>query len=283
MSEKLLTIGMATYDDYDGVYFTIQALRMFHLNHLWNKVEIIIIDNNPDSKHGKAVKDFTKFFYKNCQYIPYKDKKSTSIRDEIFKYAKGKYTICVDCHVLFQPNAIDNLLKYYEQNPETNDLIQGPLWNDDLVNLSTHFDTVWGGQMYGAWAKDEKNFEIGQPFEIPMMGLGVFSCRTESWPGFNKNFKSFGGEEWYIHEKFRKRGNKCICLPTFGWVHRFNRPNGIPYPNILIDRIYNYFLGALENYENDNHPFFTEVIEHFKEKKSKEEMLEILKLAKESL
>jgi hypothetical protein len=30
MNNKLLTIGMATYDDYDGVYFTLQSLRMYH-------------------------------------------------------------------------------------------------------------------------------------------------------------------------------------------------------------------------------------------------------------
>ncbi len=27
---KLLTIGMSVYDDFDGVYFTMQALRMYH-------------------------------------------------------------------------------------------------------------------------------------------------------------------------------------------------------------------------------------------------------------
>ena len=25
-----LTVGMTTYDDYDGVYFTLQALRLYH-------------------------------------------------------------------------------------------------------------------------------------------------------------------------------------------------------------------------------------------------------------
>jgi hypothetical protein len=283
MGDKLLTIGIATYDDYDGVYFTIQALRMFHLSHLWDKVEIIIIDNNPESKHGKAVKDFTQFFRQNCKYIAFQDKKSTSVRDEIFKHARGKYTICADCHVLFQPKAIDNLLKYYEKNPETNDLIQGPLWNDDLKHLSTHFEPIWKNEMYGYWKEDKENFEKGEAFEIPMMGLGVFSCRTLAWPGFNKNFKSFGGEEWYIHEKFRKRGDKCLCLPSFGWVHRFVRPNGIPYPNNLDDRIHNYIVGALENYGDEDHLFFQELIEHFKEKKTKEEILEMIYLIKKSL
>src|SRR5262245_29501083 len=27
---KKLTVGMATYDDYDGVYFTLQAIRLYH-------------------------------------------------------------------------------------------------------------------------------------------------------------------------------------------------------------------------------------------------------------
>jgi len=282
MSEKLLTIGMATYDDYDGIYFTIQALRMFHLKGREKDVELIIIDNNPTSKHGTAVEKFLKLFTK-AKYIPFDEKKSTSVREEIFKHASGKYTLCTDCHVLFQPNAIDNLLKYYEQNPETNDLIQGPLWNDDLVNLSTHFDAVWKTDMYGFWKYDKDNYQKGQPFEIPMMGLGVFSCRTKAWLGFNKNFRTFGGEEWYIHEKFRKNGAKCICLPNFGWVHRFARPNGVPYPNILKDRIFNYLIGALENYEDENHPFIKQIIENFKQKVPEEKILEILKEAKNEL
>ncbi len=56
--EKLLTIGMATYDDYDGVYFTIQALRMYHPICQIDEVEFVVIDNNPDGKHGKDVKKF---------------------------------------------------------------------------------------------------------------------------------------------------------------------------------------------------------------------------------
>ena len=39
----------------------------------------------------------------------------------------------------------------------------------------------------------------GEPFEIPMQGLGMFSCRKEAWLGFNPLFNGFGGEEGYIH------------------------------------------------------------------------------------
>ena len=44
--EKTLTIGMATYDDYDGVYFTVQALRLYH-REVARDVAILVLDNNP--------------------------------------------------------------------------------------------------------------------------------------------------------------------------------------------------------------------------------------------
>ena len=43
---RRLTIGMATYDDYDGVYFTIQSIR-FHNPELDGQLEFVVIDNNP--------------------------------------------------------------------------------------------------------------------------------------------------------------------------------------------------------------------------------------------
>jgi hypothetical protein len=59
--------------------------------------------------------------------------------------------------------------------------------------------------------------------------MGVFSCRKGAWPGFNPMFRGFGGEEGYIHEKFRQAGGRCLCLPWLRWTHRFGRPAGIGY------------------------------------------------------
>lgn len=263
MSEKLLTIGMSTYDDYDGVYFTIQALKLYQLEGIENDVEIIVIDNNPDSNHGKEVKNFVENWAKG-KYIPYNERQSSFIKYDIFKYASGRYTIGLDCHVLLQPNAVKNLLDYYKENPDTQDLIQGPLLYDDLKNTSTHFDPIWRGNMYGIWATNKDGLIANKPFQIPMMGMGAYSCRTAAWPKINENFKGFGGEEGYIHEKFKQSGGKCICLPNFKWVHRFGRPNGVPFKNILEDRLFNYFIGWLEILKDDNHPFFQGVINEFK-------------------
>ena len=46
---------------------------------------------------------------------------------------------------------------------------------DDLENISTHFDPIWRGQMWGIWGSDERGKDPdGEPFEIPMQGLGAF-------------------------------------------------------------------------------------------------------------
>ncbi len=62
------------------------------------------------------------------------------------------------------------------------------------------------------------------------------------WPGFNPAFHGFGGEEGYIHEKFRQAGGWSLCLPWLRWVHRFNRPSGVPYPLYIEDKLRNYIL-----------------------------------------
>jgi hypothetical protein len=262
MSEKLLTIGMATYDDYDGVYFSIQALRLYQLAGIENDVEIIVIDNNPEGKHGKEVKKFVEGWAKG-KYIPCNERQSSFVKYDIFKYASGKYTLGIDCHVLFQQNAIKNLLEYFSKNPDSKDLIQGPILYDDLKNISTHFEPVWRGNMHGIWATNKEALVRDEPFEIPMMGMGAYSCRTKAWPEINKNFIGFGGEEGYIHEKFRLAGGKCICLPNFKWLHRFGRPNGVPFKNTIEDRIRNYLLGWYEIYRDDTHPSIVEMHDYF--------------------
>ncbi|HEV2310466.1 MAG TPA: hypothetical protein VGU73_08075, partial [Acidimicrobiia bacterium] len=43
---RTLCIGMATYDDYDGVYFSVQALRLYHPE-VMDRVSILVLDNHP--------------------------------------------------------------------------------------------------------------------------------------------------------------------------------------------------------------------------------------------
>lgn len=279
---KLLTIGMATYDDYDGVYFTIQALRMYHDICETDKVEFVVIDNNPDSKHGNETKQLIENkLNKTGKYIPITNRKTTAIRNEVFKNASGEFTICMDPHVLLYKNSINALLNYYKDESTHKNIVSGPLLYDDMKHISTHFDPVWRGHMYGTWGTNNNAYTDNTPFEIPMQGLGCFSCKTDKWLGFNENFTGFGGEEGYIHEKFRQAGGKAVCLPEFKWMHRFGRPNGVPYKLTLEDRVYNYFIGWLELYKDPEHQKINDIYNHFKNELPPKRIDSIFEKAKE--
>ena len=149
--------------------------------------------------------------------------------------------------VLFAPGAIRSLKEYYREHPDCPDLLQGPVVYDDLEMISTHFEPVWRGEMWGIWETDPRGQDPeGEPFEIPMQGMGVFSCRKGAWPGFNPMFRGFGWEEGYIHEKFRRAGGRCLCLPWLRWTHRFGRPAGIEYPLTVEEKLRNYLIGHAE-------------------------------------
>lgn len=259
---------MATYDDFDGVYFSIQAARLYHPE-VFDDLEFIVIDNNPTSAHGKEVKTFVEQHLRDSdnnaigRYFPVTDRVSTAVRNETFEKSETPYTLNIDCHVFIDAGALKKLINMYDENPTTTDFYQGPMFHDNLRSnmVCTHMDPVWRSEMFGIWSTDERGKDpAAEPFEIPMHGLGLFSCRTEAWPGFNTLFRGFGGEEGYIHKKFRARGDKTWCLPWLRWMHRFNRPEGVKYVLTRHNKVRNYFIGAIELNEKPD-----DIIEHFKE------------------
>jgi hypothetical protein len=181
------------------------------------------------------------------RYIPFGERSGTAVRDVVFAQAAGEFVLCMDCHVLVQPGALQRLMAYLGARPGTRDLLQGPLVYDGLKTIATHFEPAWREGMYGYWQTDPRGLDPDGPaFDIPMQGLGLFACRRDAWPGFHPEFRGFGGEEGYIHEKFRRNGGRTLCLPFLRWLHRFERPMGVPYPNRWDDRIHNYLVGARE-------------------------------------
>ena len=236
-----LTIGMATYNDFDGVYFTLQALRLYQD---LEQTELLVIDNYGCEDTKNLVEGWLK-----GRYIRATDVVGTAApRDLVFREARGKAVLCCDCHVLFVPGAIARLKQFYREHPDCQDLLQGPLLYDDGQLIATHLDPQWRAQMWGTWGSDPRGQDPnGEPFEIPMQGLGVFSCRKAAWLGFHPEFRGFGGEEGYIHEKFRQAGRRCLCLPWLRWMHRFSRASsGVMYAVTVEDKLRNYVLGHAE-------------------------------------
>ena len=141
------------------------------------------------------------------------------------------------------------MLDWIEANPDSNDLVTGPLLYDDGQSISTHWNQAGKPGLWGTWDTDPR-WQGTEPFEIFSQGLGLFCMRRAAWPGFHPLFRGFGGEEGYIHEKARQRGGKCWCLPQLKWRHKFRHmEHGSPpppYPLSLEDHTFNLLLGHRE-------------------------------------
>jgi cephalosporin hydroxylase len=301
MTKPFLTVAMATYGDFDGVYFSIQAHRLLQDV---SDCEFIVLDNNPDSEHGRLTGDFVKglSFAEKIRYIPFTESTGTTqTRERLFKEAEGQYVLITDPHVLVQANGLHRLKEFLRNSdPDMQkNLFTGPLLYDGFNYVATHFECFFRDQMEGAWASAwkhpdgtlvvtsqsgsntvlmrplhpeglgdwvatdipwpghekaliERGYKVAgmdsndPPFEIPAQGLGLFCSSREHWLGFNPDFRMFGGEECYIHRKYRAAGRKAMCLPFLKWVHRFGRVGGPKYPLTMEGKIRNYLLGYKE-------------------------------------
>lgn len=305
--QPLLTIGCAHFKDFEGLWPTIQSIRLNNAE-LMPQTEFIVVNNSPeDTETANAIRQLLSNLVEcaGSKYVELPGNKGTSLsRNEIFKHATGKYTVVMDCHLEFWPGSFKALMDHYATDPESNDIISGPLLYDSLRNVSTHFNDEWDDAMWGKWGQawkcqcgaDGVEFSLlkekeqtvpillrtgrqtvhqcrscrkqipvglswsgheskyinsgffplglnpGPAFEIPGQGLGLFSCRTAAWPGFNEHAIGFGGEELYIHEKFRQRGGRALCVPGMKWNHRFYRQGGAKYPNTNYWKCRNYVL-----------------------------------------
>lgn len=245
MTKPILTVGMLTHDDYHGVYFTINAIRMYHAD-VADKLHFVVIDNNPDQQHGQETKRLVQGL-PNATYHEIRGVSSTSFRNLVFELSPADHVLCLDCHVLLWPKAISRLVAFYEDNPDFHDLIQGPLVSETGTIYATEMLPTWRGGNFGIWHNSGKaDDETADMFEIPMHGMGLFACSRVGWPRFTAGMRHFGAEEGTIHEKFRLLGRKCWCFPFLRWLHRFGRPGGPNYRNTSEDKVRNYLLTFTE-------------------------------------
>lgn len=277
MSQLKLTIGIATYDDHDMVAMTLHSLFVHHADVL-PQCEIMLVDNHPvyDTPNHPLERATTRFermmVWMNSSsqenhdqliqmgqnppwkpavgkvtYIPMPHPTGTSApRERIFLDAAAPNVMCIDGHVLLPSGVVSRLIDFYDNNPETNDFFQGPMVMDNHIDTQEGFDDLWRDGMWGTWMGDYRGKDVdGAPFDIEAMGLGLFSCRKDSWLRWPEGLMGFGGEEHNVHIMWRESGRRTLCLPWLRWWHLFrDSVKGTPYPNITWQRLRNYVLWA---------------------------------------
>jgi len=231
---------MASYKNREEVWFTVQSLRLYHD---LSEVEILVVDNFGDDHLQGFLNGWSTSPRKYVRYL--EGNGPAAAKQKVFEEASGEWVLLLDSHVLLPSGVLARLLEWIADHNDCRDLLQGPLLYDDLRTTADAMDPVWGSDgMWGTWRTGQKG-PGAEPYEIPMHGCGLMLSRKDSWLGFSPNFRGFGGEEGYIHEKYRKAGRQILCLPFLRWVHLF-KVAGAPYPLVYEDRIRNYVVGFTE-------------------------------------
>lgn len=276
-----LTIGIATLDDHEGLWFTLQSLLMYH-GLVMEGVQVVVVDQAPESAHGSEnAKLIEKKLKRRAEresqlhsvtYIPMAHPRGIGpARNRLFAEANAEIVLVMDSHVLLELGVLERLFAYYQKRPECRDLLIGPLLSDSGGFVGTHQDLNWRSEALGTWARDPELYDRdAEPKEVPMQGLGVFSCRKAAYPGFHSEQRGFGCAEAIFAEKFRRRGDRVLCLPFLRWLHRFTRINGPPYPVRRQDKVFNYLVEML-SLEMDPSDLF----DHFSGKLTSAEMQDV--------
>lgn len=229
MTAPILSIVMATFDDFDGCEWTLTKLRNELTGRkITDQVELLVVNNNPDSYDGKRIEALCAKV--GAHHIPYSQKQGSSApRDLAIRSAKGKWVACCDCHIQLWFGVLPQLIEFC-RNTESRDMFHGPLVNEQFIQpdgnpalVWTHWEPVWGNNgMLGkqAGVSFEKLAE-GQPIEIVGAGLGLFLVMREHWTGFLPDLEEFGSEELCIHQGYRLDGRKVWLLPWLMWWHKF--------------------------------------------------------------
>lgn len=241
MAEPLLTIGMATYDDPQGVWWTLSSLRLHHVGIHDPRIELLVINDHP-----KECQDLTNACANAGARLINKSKNlgPAHAKNTIWEQATGQHVLMLDCHVLLGNGSIKYIIEAIKQDKIGKDMWVGPLVNERGGIIATELLPQLRGEFFGIWhvAADQPN----KIREVHAHGSAYALMRRDCWPGFSEHFRGFAGEEIYIHEKVRRAGGKVLYHPALSWSHRFCRFAPVPYSLTINDKARNYLIAAHE-------------------------------------
>jgi len=265
------TVGMACFRDFDGVYFTVEALKIYHADRVG---QIVVVDDSPDGPDQIRLMNWCRGLSK-VKYVRSHVHGTSAPRNRVFAEADLSKVVCVDSHVLIHPGSFEALDEFWSATDGRGiRLAHGVLMQDDNRVPLSAFRDEWGSDlMHGKWHTDHDQFPLvidrhtgtksfasddtGRPISVAKwrgvwsQGLGGFACVRDEWPGFHPGFSEFGGEEGYIDDKFRRMGGLAVSVSGFRWTHRFHdrdvKTSASSYTRSVAAKFRNYVLGRRDN------------------------------------
>ena len=246
MTKPKLTIGMASWDDVEGVFWTLSILRQFHTPYysdLRDQVQLLVVDDMPteqrELRHLCNLSN-AKFVHRSKNQGP------AQAKTTVFEEADAEYTLLLDSHVLCLPGSIQYLLDAIDRDAIGNDIWSGPLVSENGGIIATELLPRWRGEFFGIWETDQ-DIVKKKVKEIMGMGSAFFCMKTRNFVDnecFPKEMRGFGGEELIISEINRqKTGGLHYCHDALRWQHRFYKPKPVTYTLTINDKFKNYVIG----------------------------------------
>jgi Glycosyltransferase family 25 (LPS biosynthesis protein) len=198
---RFLTIGLAFEGDADCFRRSIEAV-LDHHSSLLKDLEFLAVDVNPLNETSAQLKALEASF-PNYRYVPYLAAQGASLYDLIVREASGDFVVLLGKDVRLPRGALNSLIDYCTQNPDTCDLLQERPSRSDSHAAP---EAAWGPGT--------------PPFELTLDTLSVFAVRKKAWPGIdiNRRLIGAGGQDSDLHAEIRDAGGRSGCLPCLDWM-----------------------------------------------------------------
>ncbi len=233
---------MANWDDPEGAFWTLTAIRQYHVKEDNKEVELLVVDDMPEKQQDLE----NVCSNSGARYVHHsKNKGPAHAKDSVWEHAQGDYVLLVDSHVLLAPCSVNYILDAIDSDLIGKDLWTGPLLNERGHMIASELLPEWRGQFFGVWHTDQDLLKT-KIKEIEGHGSAYTLMKREHYPYFSPHFKGFSGEELYLHQKVRNNGGKCYTHVDLGWIHRFMRSKPITYSLTLNDKLRNYLVASYE-------------------------------------
>src|SRR5215212_6291980 len=201
---------MATYNDFNGVYFTLQALRWYQDI---RDTELLVIDN-----YGcPNTKALVEGWVHGARYLLATEVRGTAApRDLVFREARGEAVLCCDSHVLLAPGVIRRLKEYYREHPECQICCRDPL----CTTISRRYPrtlTPSGGARCGGFGQPIPGGKIRREnrSRYPCKAWGPSVAGRLPGPASTRCFGASGGKKATSMKSSDGRADGASACPGF--------------------------------------------------------------------